>query len=217
MTVTQRLLVLYARLSERPHPEPRQLEEMEAWVRTQRREPYWVKDVGTAPPGLRLGWQEVLTLVRAGKVAILVVWRLDRLGLTARELLTLFDELHRHRVLLKCLTEDFELASPAGHVVPRVLAALAALDAEVRSERIAAGQRRARQLGQRWGGSRPGRRWRVSPEREAEVLQLAGEGKCAAQIARAVGLARSTVYTLLCRHGQRPQARPRRRRPRRRR
>jgi len=67
----------------------------------------------------------------------------------------------------------------------------------VRAERIIAGQAAARAKGKVWGGGKPGRRVRLSKEKEQAIRQLHRERKPIAEIARVVGLSRPTVYKAL--------------------
>lgn len=107
--------------------------------------------------------------------------------------------------------------TPLGRFRCRVLAALvelaedlqargqapdrAWLEAEVRRE--ARGQRQregidaARAAGRRWGGRKAGARVKVTEEKERLVLELRARGQGPAAIARAVGLSRKHVYTIL--------------------
>ena len=82
-----------------------------------------------------------------------VVWRLDRLGRTAKGLTALFEELQRLGVGLVSLKEGLDLSTAAGCLMANVLASVAQFETELRSERILAGQAAARAQGKRWGGS----------------------------------------------------------------
>ena len=48
-----------------------------------------------------------------------------------------------------------------------------------------------------WGGSKAGRRVRLSEEKEMAVKQLRRQGKGISEIARVVGLSRPTIYAAL--------------------
>ncbi len=78
-----------------------------------------------------------------------------------------------------------------------VLASVAQYETEVRAERILAGQAAARAAGKVWGGGKPGRRVRLSEEKEQAIKQLSRQGKGIAEIARVVGLSRPTIYKAL--------------------
>lgn len=70
-----------------------------------------------------------------------------------------------------------------------VLASVAAYENEVRSERIVAGQDAARAEGKTWGGS--------SKSRRSTIYRMNHESAKVAAIARATGLSRPTVYSVL--------------------
>src|SRR5664279_230981 len=146
----------------------------------------------------RPGFQKLLAAIRAGEVKSVIVWRLDRLGRTARGLSDLFSELNARKVNLVSLRYGLDLSAPAGRLMGHVLASVAEYETEVRAERVLAGLEAARERGVRLG--RPAgvhTAVKVTPEQAAQVRRLTGEGKGATQIARAVGLSRPTVYRIL--------------------
>jgi len=75
-----------------------------------------------------------------------------------------------------------------------VLASVAAFETEVRAERVLAGQAVAKANGKKWGGSKKGRRVKVTDEQVATIKRMAGEEETITAIARATGLTRPTVY-----------------------
>jgi len=145
----------------------------------------------------RPGWKRLEADMRAGKVSRVVVWRLDRLGRTARGLTALFEELQARSVGLVSLREGLDLSTPAGRLMAHVLASVAQYETEVRGERVRAGQQAARAAGKRWGGSKKGRRVKVTPLQEHTIRDLKERGESIAAIARTVGLSRPTVYSVL--------------------
>lgn len=78
-----------------------------------------------------------------------------------------------------------------------VLASVAAYETEVRAERVLAGQAAARAAGKRWGGSKKGRRLKVTTEQVAIIERMHAEQTKIAAIARATGLSRPTIYAVL--------------------
>ena len=73
----------------------------------------------------------------------------------------------------------------------------AQFETEVRAERILAGQAAARAAGKTWGGGKPGRRVRLSVEKETAIRQLHDQGKSISEISRVIGLSRPTIYRVL--------------------
>ena len=75
-----------------------------------------------------------------------------------------------------------------------VLASVAQYDTEIRRERVLAGQAVAKLKGKKWGGSKPGRRIKVTDEEVRLIARMIGENTKIAAIARATGLSRQTIY-----------------------
>jgi len=63
--------------------------------------------------------------IQSGKVAKVVVWRLDRLGRTAKGLTALFEELAQKKVNLMSLRDGIDLHTAAGRLMANVLASVA--------------------------------------------------------------------------------------------
>jgi DNA invertase Pin-like site-specific DNA recombinase len=145
----------------------------------------------------RPGWNRLEADIDAGKVSSLVVWRMDRLGRTASGLTALFEKLQSRRVNFVSLKDGIDLATAAGRLIANVLASVAEYENEVRSERVRAGQDAARAAGKTWGGSKPGRRLKVTNEAVATIERMAAEGASKTAMARATGLSRPTVYAVL--------------------
>jgi DNA invertase Pin-like site-specific DNA recombinase len=156
---------------------------------------YHDADTGTSMdrPGFRPSRRDMET----GLIDTLIVWRLDRLGRTAKGWISLFDDLIGWKVNLISLKDGLGLATPSGRLMANILAGVAASETEVRAERILAGQTAARPHGVRWGGSARGRRIKVTAEQVASIRRLRAEGQEIAAIARGTGLSRPTVDRIL--------------------
>jgi DNA invertase Pin-like site-specific DNA recombinase len=186
---------IYLRVSSRQQDERSQEPDLQTWARAQAEDAVtWFKDKFTGTTMDRPGLERLLADVRAGKINKVVVWRLDRLGRTAKGLLTLLDELQVLGVGFVSLREGFDLGTPSGRLMAGLLASVAAYETEVRKERQLAGIAKARAEGKTWGGRKVGTRVRLTIEKEKLIRQLHGEGKPVAAIARLVGLTRKTVY-----------------------
>ena len=191
-------IALYVRVSKRRGQDVRsQLPDLERWAAAQDQPIRWFKDKYTGKTMDRPGWNQLEADIQAGKVLSVVVWRLDRLGRTARGLTALFDDLLRRKINLVSVKDSLDLSTPAGRLLAHVLASVAQFETEVRAERIMAGQAAARAAGKVWGGGKPGRRIRLSIEKEKAIRQLHADGKAIAEIARVVGLSRPTIYKAL--------------------
>ena len=188
---------VYLRVSSNKGQDTRSQEpDLQTWAKAQG-EAIWYKDTFTGTTMQRPGLERLLQDVRSGKVSKVCVWRLDRLGRTAKGLLTLLDEFQALNVGFVSLREGFDLATPAGRLMAGVLASVAAYETEVRKERQLAGIAKAKADGKTWGGRKPGTRVRLTLEKEALIRQLHTEAKPVSAIARMVGLTRKTVYRAL--------------------
>lgn len=188
-------IAIYLRVSSTKGQDTKSQEpDLQTWARAQNEEVVWYKDRLTGTVMERPGLERLLADVRQGKISKVAVWRLDRLGRTAKGLLILLDELQCLKVGFASLREGFDLGTPAGRLMAGVLASVAAYETEVRKERQLAGIAKAQSDGKTWGGRRPGTRVRLTEEKENLIRQLHAEGKQVASISRLVGLTRKTVY-----------------------
>ena len=194
-------VAVYVRVSKgRGQDTASQEPDLKRWADAQGEPVAWYRDKFTGKTMDRPGFNRLMRDIQAGKVKTVCVWRLDRLGRTAKGLVSLFDDLKDRKVNLVSVRDGLDLSTPAGRLMANVLASVAAYETEVRAERVLAGLEVARANGKRLGpapGSRKGKRLHVTPEQEAIVRRLASEGQSKAAIARAAGLSRPTVYSIL--------------------
>ncbi len=125
--------------------------------------------------------------LRAGDT--LVVWKLDRLGRSLRNLLEIAETLHERDAALRSLTEHIDTATAAGKMLYSVLGAVAQFERDVLRERTVAGIRAAQARGEHVG--RP-RALTASQVREARKMLERGEN--ASHVARVMRVGRSTLY-----------------------
>ena len=199
--MSDKYIAVYLRVSSRNQDTRSQEPDLKRWANAQGQPVKWYKDQFTGKTMDRPGWQKLEAAIRAGQVEAVVVWRLDRLGRTARGLTALFDELQSRHIGLVSLKEGLDLSTPAGRLMAHVLASVAQYETEIRGERVRAGQAVARANGKRWGGSRSGRRVKVTGLQVRMIRRMKHDGETVAAIARTVGLSRPTVYDVL-RDGQ---------------
>jgi DNA invertase Pin-like site-specific DNA recombinase len=69
----------------------------------------------------------------------LVVWKLDRLGRSMRNLVLLVDELRLRGIHFKSLTDSIDTSSPMGRFIFHIMSALAEMERELIVERTRAG------------------------------------------------------------------------------
>jgi DNA invertase Pin-like site-specific DNA recombinase len=146
----------------------------------------------------RPGWKRLEDAMHAGKVSKIVCWRLDRLGRTAAGLTALFEDLTRRGIGFESLRDKVDLSTPAGRLLANVLASVAAYENEVRGERVRAGLAAAKAAGKTWkAGRKKGVRFKVTDEQIETIRRMEADGASKAAMARATGLSRPTVYSVL--------------------
>ncbi len=99
----------------------------------------------------RPGLAKVLEMLRDSD--ILVVWKLDRLSRSVKQLVDLVGELHKQGVQFKSLTDSIDTGTPSGRFFFHVMASLAEMERELIVERTRAGLQVARQLGRKGDAS----------------------------------------------------------------
>ncbi len=193
-------IAIYVRVSTHSQDTRGQELELKKWASAQKGEVVWIRDKFTGTSIERPGLEKLLTQVRAGLIKKVVVWRLDRLGRTAKGLHQLFEEFLALKVGFVSLRDGLDLTTPAGRLMAGVLASVAQYETEVRRERQQAGISKVRELHGGhclWGGRKKGTRVKITKEKESAIRTMRKEGRAIAQIARAVGVARNTVYSVL--------------------
>lgn len=197
MPTTEKHCAVYLRVSTKQQGTESQEPDLQRWATSQESQVVWYRDKHTGKTMNRPGMNRLLDAIHAGNVATVAVWRLDRLGRTAKGLTALFDDLRERRVNLVSLKDGLDLSTSAGRLMANVLASVAAYETEVRAERVLAGQSVARAAGKQWGGSKPGRRIKVTPEQEKVIRRMKLEGESIVAMSKATQLSRPTIYSII--------------------
>jgi len=190
-------IAIYMRVSSRTQDTASQEAELKRWTATRDEPVEWYRDNFTGKTMDRPGFNRLEREVAAGNVSTLVVWRLDRLGRTAKGLTALFEDLRQRKVNLVSLRDGLDLSTPAGRLMANVLASVAAYETEVRSERQMAGIAAAKASGKKFGRPVGSKKSRVPDEKRRAILEHHAAGWKISDIARAVSAARGTVYAVI--------------------
>jgi DNA invertase Pin-like site-specific DNA recombinase len=193
---------LYARVSSNQQDTRSQEADLKAWAAQQEAKGEtvaWYRDKASGTNFNRKDWQRLEADLNTGKVTRIVVWRLDRLGRTAGETITLLDNLDAKGIGFLSIRDGFDPSTPSGRLQRNILASVAQFETEVRRERQTAGIAAAKAEGKRWGGRKIGTRITLTVEKEVLAKKLKAEGQTVASIARNLGIARKTVYQAMAR------------------
>ncbi|MEE3627501.1 recombinase family protein [Nitrospirillum sp. BR 11752] len=129
--------------------------------------------------------------LRAGDVV--VVWKLDRLSRSLKDLLHLIDRITRAEAGFRSLTEAIETTSPAGRMLMHMIGSFAEFERAMIQERTSAGLATARAEG-RIGGRR--RKLDATKRREIAESVLSGR-KTGAEMARLYDVSPPTVSRIV--------------------
>lgn len=135
--------------------------------------------------------QAALDFMRSGDT--LVIWKLDRLARSTRQLLDTVEGLLRRGIELKTLTQDIDTAAAGGRFIFAVFGAIAEFEREIIRERARAGLDAARSRGRK--GGRP-RALAENDLKQARAL-LADPEITVEDVARRLGVGPSTLYRYL--------------------
>ena len=136
----------------------------------------------------RPGLDRVKELLRAGDT--LVVWRLDRLGRSLKDLIAWVGYLDDHGVALMSLHEVIDTSTPSGKLTFHLFGALAEFECNLIRERTVAGLTAARARGRK-GGRRPV----FDADKQALAVRLYREKTMPiAKTCSTMGISRPTLY-----------------------
>ena len=135
----------------------------------------------------------LLDQLRPGDVV--VVWKLDRLSRSLKDLLLILERIEQAGAGFRSLTEAVDTTGPAGRMMMQMLGAFAEFERAMIRERTRAGLQAARAQG-RHGGRRP----KLTPVQRGEIVDMVLSGrKTAADVARLFGVHPATVSRLISR------------------
>lgn len=139
----------------------------------------------------RTGLVTLISMLRAGDTV--VIWRLDRLGLSLQNLIELVERLEPAKVGLRSMQENIDTTSSGGKLVFHLVGALAEFERNLIGKRTQAGLVSARARGRM--GRRPKR---LDPVKLALAVKLHRErNDTGGEICKMMGISKSTLYNYL--------------------
>jgi len=136
----------------------------------------------------------LLDRLRQGDV--LVVWKLDRLSRSLRDVLLIMERLGELKAGFRSLTEAIDTTTPAGRMMMQMVGAFAEFERAMLRERTNAGVATARSEG-RIGGRKP----KLTTQQQAEIVKMVRRGeRTAADAARLFRVHPATISRILIRN-----------------
>jgi len=181
----QRMLIGYARVSTEDQSMDLQTDALKAAGCHER----WIyQESASGVKAKRPKLDECIKCLREGDC--LVVWRLDRLGRSLKELISIMELLNEHNIDLRSLNESLDTSTPTGKLTFHLFGAIAEFERNLISERTKAGLAAARKRG-RVGGRKP----LLTPSQaRMAITALAVPGAFVSDVAKDLGVSRATLY-----------------------
>lgn len=127
----------------------------------------------------------------------LVIYKLDRIARSLRDLLSIEDRIHKSGATLHTLTEYIDTRSPTGRMIFQILGAVAEFERALISERTIAGLKAAVER-----GSKPGRIPAISNAQLPELAASFASGTTKSALAKQYGCDISSIKRALARAGK---------------
>src|SRR5712692_1645392 len=137
----------------------------------------------------RKGLEELLAFVRAGDTV--VVWKLDRLGRSLKDLIETLNLLKSRGVDFISLTESIDTTTPGGKLIFHLMGALAEFERDLIRERTNAGLAAARVRGR--VGGRP-RKLTTNGKVALARRMFTDQSHSILEICATLGISRATLY-----------------------
>ncbi len=124
----------------------------------------------------------------------LTVWKLDRLGRSLRDVITMLDDLKKRGVKFRSLTETIDTHTPTGRAMWQMIGVLAELERSLISERTRAGVKAAKGRGVKFG-----RKPKLTPQQIEEARKLLAKKNPPTReyVAALFNMNRSTLFRAL--------------------
>jgi DNA invertase Pin-like site-specific DNA recombinase len=128
----------------------------------------------------------------------IVVWRLDRLSRSLKDVLHIMERIEAAGAGFRSLTEAIDTTTPAGRMMMQMVGSFAEFERAMIRERTSAGLAQARSEG-RIGG----RRKKLNPKKRQEIAESVLSGrKSAAEMARLYEISQPTVSRIVAEYRQ---------------
>ena len=143
----------------------------------------------------REGLEKMMDTLRAGDT--LVVWRLDRLARSLKDLITLINQLEEDKIGFKSINEAIDTTTPSGRLIFHIFGALAEFERNLIRDRTMAGLESARARGRK-GGRPP----KLSDKQKALAIKLHKDKEHSiSDICQALKISKQTLYNYVGKAG----------------
>lgn len=151
------------------------------------------EDKATGSNTDRPGFLQMMDFLRAGNADAAIVYKLDRLGRSIRDLINIIDELKRIKIGFISFTDNIDTTTANGRLFFYLMAALAEFERELIKERCDAGKAKALSNGVKFGRKKK----KVDIE---TVMRRLIDGVPKSRIAKDMGMSQRTLTRRITEH-----------------
>ena len=148
-------VAIYCRVSTDKQELEQQIKSCEDYCKYKQFKSITFSDIGSGKNMQRPQFLEMLNRIRSREFQGIVIFRFDRLGRNAREVVTLFEEFETKGIQVFSLNENIDTTNPSGRAVRDIIVRLAQLEREnisaATKQRLQALKSLGKQLGRQKG------------------------------------------------------------------
>lgn len=169
--MTIKSVAIYARVSTEKQKVDLQVKELKSLINRRKWKLFEIyNDKGfTGANTKRPAYNKMMSDAKKGKFDILLVWKLDRLSRSVRDLINTLDELNHLSIDFISYENDLDTSSPTGKLVFHVIGAVAEFERDLIRSRVIAGLENARSKGKILG--RPSKKSEVLKQRAKKLRE----------------------------------------------
>jgi len=185
----KKAVAIYARVSTDRQTVDMQIHELKEYVKRRGWNLYreFIDQGYSGSDTKRPAFQEMMNEAKKRKFDVLLVWKLDRLSRSMKDLVMVLNELGGLGIDFVSYDNNLDTSTPTGKLVFHVIGAVAEFEKDIIKERVKAGLENARRKGKKLG--RPG----VGDSVIEEAKILRGQGKSFRKIGRQLGISEGVV------------------------
>ena len=189
--------IIYARVSTKKNGQSvqRQIEEL---TNVAHKSGWDIKDIlcdegisGAKGRRERPAFDKALKLITQREADRLMVWSVDRLGRSLKDLVNTMEDINAAGADLYIHTQALDTSTPSGRAMFGMIGIFAELERELIRERVISGLEKAKRDGKRLG------RKPVAPITQRQVIELRTQGLSQRKIAKKVGISAGKVCQIL--------------------
>jgi len=189
MTTPSKTVAIYARVSTDKQKVDMQLRELREYVTRSGWTVYeeFIDQNATGTHTKRPAFQAMLAAARQKQFSTLLVWKLDRLSRSLKDLINTLDELGSLGIDFVSYDNHLDTSTPTGKLVFQVVGAVAEFEKDIIRDRVVAGLATARAKGKRLG--RPP----LPPHLYDQAVAMRADGLSFKKIGKALGIDEGTI------------------------